>query len=1433
MKRRLLIPVLFAAAALAGCMDDVQPVAKDLSSELTFAASSAQTKGIVTGEDLVDATDGSRTLYISAFLHPQSGREDNYFTNEAFTLTDGYWRHDPKIYWPMGGQLDFLAYSAAEPFGTFDGQWGTARWGEPDASARLRLAVGPDRTQDDILFGALYHKTVPAGGGALNMVMNHAQAWIEVTFSKSANVPADTEIIVDDVVLSSVYLRGDFDVENNYGAPERAATWNFRRAWKEDVTVDDINHILGTPLPDEAASVSMLLPEQEMTTLTVAYTMDGAQKTWSQELPHAFWNMGKHYVYAITFDKPQKGDLSLEVTTLPWNTGYEFNTLEEPLLGNVIYGTGDRVDRLGDAFDLSSTSALYWRADGTSQYQILRYEDGTWGSDINTSWEEWEVNIKALGGDQYQLTPKRNLRRAPLTMTVKTPGTLVYKRGTTEFGINPIEYSINRGEWIAVQSTTDGARIPLEAGDEIRLRGDNVRYYYNINGWNRFIADGGLTFDLSGNIMSLIVSDEFSTLEELTTASNFMALFQGNTGVLSARELILPGKSVPNAAYQQMFENCTNMTAAPAVISAESIGPNVFNSMFHGCTSLVLPPDELPATKVPVSGYYRMFRNCSSLIKAPSGLSGVTQIENYGFQAMFEGCTALSENIPERLLAKSIPASAYSQLFKDCKSIIRAPEIDAEEVTAHNAMVQMFQNCASLETPPSKIKVKGLLTETFNGMFSGCSSLTYTPEITVNSVSGSSSCFNMFNGCTNLRTINITWNEENLLTRTCCNMFQNCESLTTAMPQTIRSVAANSCNAMYAGCSALKSASVDIEVDNVPNSAFASLFDGCSALLAAPRLVVEDMTGTSGMQHAFRNCSSMTDASGVSITVASMPYRGMFYTFENCAALLAAPAVTVRGMSESDAMTSVFYNCRSMTDASNVDIEVANITQNGLSSSFQNCSALLAAPRLVVGDITGASGLQRFFSNCSSMTDASQVNITVASVPQNGLYYTFENCSSLLAAPAVTVRGMSGSDAMNSVFYNCSSMTDASGVDIEVANVTQNGLSSAFQDCSALLAAPRLVVGDITGTYGLQQSFLSCSSMTDASQVSITVASVPRNGMYRMFESCSSLLAAPAVVVRGMSGTSAMRSVFYNCQAMTDASGVDIEVSDVLDSGLNAAFQNCAALLAAPHLVVENMTGNDGMQQAFLGCSSMTDASQVSITVASVPRNGMYRMFESCSALLAAPAVTVRGMSGSDALTSVFYGCDSMTDASNVDIEVANVTQNGLSSSFQNCSALLAAPRLVVGDITGTYGLNRSFMNCSSMTDASQVNITVASVPQNGLYYTFLGCSSLLDAPSVLIRGVSGSDALNAMFWNCSSMVNASQVRLEATKLGVNSYRSLYSGCSALQSATMLATDFSAAGCMFEWMKGAPAGGTLTIKSGVTLPSGVSGVPTGWTVVYE
>lgn len=1253
MKRRLLIPVLFAAAALAGCMDDVQPVAKDLSSELTFAASSVETKGIVTGEDLVDATDGSRTLYISAFLHPQSGREDNYFTNEAFTLTDGYWRHDPKIYWPMGGQLDFLAYSAAQPFGDFDAQWGTARWGEPDASARLRLAVGPDRTQDDILFGALYHKTVPAGGGALNMVMNHAQAWIEVTFSKGANVPAGTEIVVDDVVLSSVYLRGDFDVENNYGAPERAATWNFRRAWKEDVTVDDINHILGTPLPDEAVSVSMLLPEQEMTTLTVTYTMDGVQKTWSQELPHAYWNMGKHYVYAITFDKPQRGDLSLEVTTLPWNTGYEFNTLEEPLLGNVIYGTGDRVDRLGDAFDLSSTSALYWRADGTSEYQILRYEDGTWGSDINTSLDEWEVNIKALGGGDYQLTPVRNLRRVPLTMTVKTPGTLVYKRGTSDFGVNPIEYSINRGEWIAVQSTTDGARIPLEAGDEIRLRGDNARYYFHVYGWNRFAADEGLTFDLSGNIMSLIVSDEFSTLEEMTTASNFMALFQGNTGVISARELILPGKSVPNSAYMQMFENCTNMTAAPAVISAESIGPNVFNSMFHGCTSLVLPPDELPATSVPDHGYYRMFRNCSSLVKAPSGLDGITEVKDFSLNAMFEGCTVLSENIPERLPALSLPAYAYGGMFNGCKALTRAPEIDAEVTTGRTAMANMFLNCSSLVTPPSEIKVKDLLQETFSGMFSGCSSLTYTPDMTVASVSGVSSCQEMFNGCTNLRTINITWNEQDLANATCRAMFQDCKAITSAMPQTIASVDVNSCLSMYNGCSSLAAASVTFTVTDLKSSSLEAMFANCTSLTAAPALRVET-AAVQCTRAMYEGCTALETAP-VELAATTLYTRCYYAMFNKCYALRTAvqelPATTLA----EQCYMHMFTNCTVLE-------QTPLMTINGTASScchsmFEGCKAITAARVTFDAPTLEAQCFYRMFYTCPALESAPEMNFDEAKA--DCCYLMYANCTSLVTAPPVLPAMTLGNCCYYGMFTNTKSLERAPELPATVAAPGCYGLmfdysgvkygpsalplTTLAEGCCKMMFAHnhngRLVSApaDLPATVAAKECyswmFNGCSGLTAGPQIHLKT--LAQECCYRMFEGCSNMVTGPTDFGDTEPASSCFASMFYGCNSMTTAPA-SLYDGPLASYCYRTMFYGCHSLISFPELPSTELA-ESCYNNMFYQCFGMTTAP--TLPAETLVKGCYYNMFWQCSNLTSVKMLAT-DYSAQDCLTNWLSGAN-------------------------------------------------------------------------------------------------------------------------------------------------------------------------------------------------
>ena len=48
----------------------------------------------------------------------------------------------------------------------------------------------------------------------------------------------------------------------------------------------------------------------------------------------------------------------------------------------------------------------------------------------------------------------------------------------------------------------------------------------------------------------------------------------------------------------------------------------------------------------------------------------------------------------------------------------------------------------------------------------------------------------------------------------------------------------------------------------------------------------------------------------------------------------------------------------------------------------------------------------------------------------------------------------------------------------------------------------------------------------------------------------------------------------------------------------------------------------------------------------------------------------------------------------------------------------------------------------------------------------------------------------------------------------------------------MLATDISATGCLTDWVSGVSSTGTFTKAASMTaLPTGNSGIPSGWTVV--
>jgi hypothetical protein len=188
-----------------------------------------------------------------------------------------------------------------------------------------------------------------------------------------------------------------------------------------------------------------------------------------------------------------------------------------------------------------------------------------------------------------------------LTIDVLTSGTIsIINEGNIS---KNIQYSINYQPW--KNYTSD---INVVTNDSIRFRGNNRGYSTSDNDYVHF--GGTATFNVVGNIMSLISSDEFTNNIILVDNSNFYKLF-GSSNVISAGNLVLPTLDLTEYCYQQMFNGCTSLTTAPE-LPATTLIEGCYQQMFNGCTSLTTAPELLSLT-LEKNCYKEMFSGCSLL----------------------------------------------------------------------------------------------------------------------------------------------------------------------------------------------------------------------------------------------------------------------------------------------------------------------------------------------------------------------------------------------------------------------------------------------------------------------------------------------------------------------------------------------------------------------------------------------------------------------------------------------------------------------------------------------------------------------------------------------------------------------------------------------------------------------------------------------------
>ena len=140
-------------------------------------------------------------------------------------------------------------------------------------------------------------------------------------------------------------------------------------------------------------------------------------------------------------------------------------------------------------------------------------------------------------------------------------------------------------------------------------------------------------FELVGNIMSLIQSSGFETLDELNKNAptpaygynwTFTRLFSNCTGLTSAKRLVLPATKLWSGCYQCMFSDCINLVYGPEILPGAVLKEVCYNSMFYGCQSLLKSPEILATTNGGSWTMESMFAECSSLNYIKCMLSSVS-----------------------------------------------------------------------------------------------------------------------------------------------------------------------------------------------------------------------------------------------------------------------------------------------------------------------------------------------------------------------------------------------------------------------------------------------------------------------------------------------------------------------------------------------------------------------------------------------------------------------------------------------------------------------------------------------------------------------------------------------------------------------------------------------------------------------------------------
>ena len=534
------------------------------------------------------------------------------------------------------------------------------------------------------------------------------------------------------------------------------------------------------------------------------------------------------------------------------------------------------------------------------------------------------------------------------------------------------------------------------------------------------------------------------------------------------------------------------------------------------------------------------------------------------------------------------------------------------------------------------------------------------------------------------------------------------------------------------------------------------------------------------------------------------------------------------GMGSSSQNYNKFVMTGKISASGNVDTLLdqngnATITDYCYSNLFNDCSSLTTAPELPATTLADSCYDTMFFG-CTSLTQAPELPATTLAA---GCYDNmFFECTSLTTAPELPATTLADS-CYNRMFYGCTSLTSAP--ELPATTLANYCYSYMFSGCDSLTTAPELPATTLAeGCY--QTMFSGCSNLNtiklgytgnfaDAPSDAFSnwVSGVASTGTfyYNGSDTTTGTSAIPTgwTVVSQLCFTAEEANSTLRLDKVGSPNAISLETSTDGNTWTDYSWtENTGDTLTLAN-ISDKVYMRAKTENQTIG-SSNTDYYKFVMTGKIAASGNIQTLLKADGSRTDAPAYCYKNL---------FNGCTSLTSAP--ELPATKLYAGCYSNMFSGCTSLTTAPELPSTTLAaGCY--SGMFYGCTSLTQAPL--ILPSTTLDNGCYSgMFYGCTSLTQAPELPATTLAYGCYQN-MFRNCTSLTTAP--RLPATTLINECYRGLFYGCTNLNSITLDYTGNFSTTYFNYWVSGVASTGTF-YYNGSDTTTGVSAIPTGWTVL--